>query len=362
VVVLIDATTWPGLVNTYDYFTFPAAMFYERVLLGHVALLHIALLRVGPDRLVEAGILLTASVFALVGGRPRTARWAAATMGVALVALCAAQALYGLRKFTTTAGEANGPDAGARSWVDRHVPSAARVGALGVSMGETTAYLPIWRATEFWNTSVQLDVFFGNPAALPLPLGSETRRLTVGDQDGLLRASGASTTSPALVPRYLLVPRQGTNRVGLDARPIAADPYLPLDLVRLSQPARIDWSLSGTSPEGFLTPGQPATATVYSGALAGRARRCATFSLIAPPGFSGRRPYRVSAGGRLLARGTLAALQTVPVTVPLSPRATPRGPSAGLAVEAAGGTTLANGLTVTTKLAFFAVSGCPGSG
>jgi hypothetical protein len=356
-VALIDGTTWPALANPYDFFSYPAAMFYGRSVLQNVAL-HVSALR--ADRFVEIAIVLAAILFASTVRRRRLARPAAALAAVGLIALSATQMMYSLRKFSSTAGAATGPNAAARSWVDRHVPPGAPVGALAVSMGETAAYLPIWRATEFWNTSVKLDVFLKSPGALPLPLGSELRQLRIDPTSGLLSgaAGGTNLFSSKLVPRYLLVPQQGTNRVGIEAKLVATDPYLPLYLLRLDSPARVDWSIQGTSPEGFLTSGEPAAATIYSGALTGQRHRCASFSLIAPPAFAGHWPYRVSVAGGTTRQGTLSANQTAQVDVPLPAHPTVQRQTGKLLVTVHGSETFAGGLVVSAKLAYFAVSDC----
>lgn len=359
VVAMTVSVSWPGPTNGYDFFSFPAAIFFERVLIGHASLVHLPLL--GPQGRICAAVVFVAAAFALVGRGPRAARPAAALLGVGLLALCGAQTLYALDKFTETAGEASGPNASERSWVDRHVPSGAVVGELGVSMGATSDYVPIWRTTNFWNTSVQAAMFLRSKGNIPLPLGIEPRRIRIQTGSGLLSASAYDhpVPSPALIPRYLLLPRQGTNALGLDVHAVAQDAYLPLELVRLAQPARADWSLHGTSPEGFLTPGTDVVATIYSGALAGRGGRCAKFTLQAPPSFSGRWPYSVSSGGRLLAHGRLAAQQTVAISAPLSIHAGALGPTASLRVSVKGGEVAIEGATIATKLAFFEVVRCP---
>lgn len=359
VVLLLDSVTWPGLTNEYDFFVYPAAIFYQRVMLGHAGMVHVPLVHLTPGALLETSVILGMLVFTLVGRRSRAMRPAAALLGVVLVTLCGTQTLYALRKFTATAGDATGPDASARSWVDEHAPSGAAVGALALSMGETADYLPIWRATEFWNTSVKFNVYFAEPGALPFPLGSEGIKLRIQSPSGLLIGeTSQGTASSAAVPRYLLVPQQGTNRVGLRGQILATDPYLPLQLVRLGVPARIDWSISGTSDEGFMTSGRPATATIYDGALTGSGRRCATFSLITPPNFAGRWPYSVSVGRREVRRGSLRALQTAAISVPLRESRTVRGGVEALAVRVRGKVAFANGELIGAKLAFFAVRDC----
>lgn len=357
VAALIGATTWPALASTYDYFTYPAAVFFQRALIEHLTLFHFDQSEV--TRVVQLAIVVAACTLAFLARLPRLARPAAAVVGIGLIVVCGTQTVYALRKFTSTAGEARGPSASERSWVDRHVPGGVSVGALALSLGETADYVPIWRATEFWNSSVKFDAYFETIGALPMPLGSELRHLWAQPVSGLLGASkGVGRFSRALVPRYMLVPLQGTNRIGLEAHQVAVDPYLPLTLVQLNQPPRIDWYITNTSPEGFLTAGEAAKAIVYAGAFRDGAHMCASFDLIAPPGFTGRWPYIVSRAGRKLRGGTLTAEQTKSVEVPLAPRPSPQGHTDELTVIVNGSVTLANEMVVSAKLAYFAVKSC----
>ncbi len=360
VLALTASATWPELANPYDYFTYPAGMFYKRVLLGHLRVVDLPLLHISAAGLLELGIAVLVVAWALAGRVRGAARPAAWLLGAALIVLCAGQMLYAMKKFTATAGAASGPGAGARSWVDEHVPSGTRVGAVAVSLGESPAYVPIWRTTEFFNTSVGLDVYFAEPGLLPIPLGSEPRRMTIAPDSGLVTSyGGPALKTPTAAPEYLLVPQQGTNRIVLDGKIVATDSYLPLVLLRLSRPARAEWSIVGTNEEGFLESGVSATSSVYSAALAGLSRPCATFSLIAPEGFAGAWHYTVSSGTRKLRRGSLRTQQMVSIVVPLSPRATPRGPSATVSVTVRGQTTMLPGELVSAKLAFFGVEQCP---
>lgn len=188
-------------------------------------------------------------------------------------------------------------------------------------------------------------------------MGMEVVRLTIQSETGLL--SGNNGRPGAKVPDYLLVPSQGTNRLGLDGKSIAQDPALPLELIHLSRPARIDWRLAGTTNEGFLASGQPATATIYSGALVGNAPHCATFRLMAPPGFPGRWPYSVISG-RTTRRGSLAASQANTISVPLHARIGRSGVFATFSVRVHGQVAVGNGSYVSAMIAFFSMSPCPG--
>ena len=169
----------------------------------------------------------------------------------------------------------------------------------------------------------QRTVVLALSVAFVAGLVTETElQLKLQPDSGLLTGySGPSLKTPVAVPRYLLVPNQGTNALGIAGKVIAQSSYVAVVLVHLSQPARVEWSTAGTSPEGFMTSGQPATAIVYSDTLAAERRPCATFDLIGPPNFTGRWPYSVQSGGHVIEGGSLAALQTVALTVPLHARA-----------------------------------------
>ncbi len=256
--------------------------------------------------------------------------------------------LYAMKKFTAQVG---GTSAAQRSWVDLHVPSGTRVGALALSMGAGPSYVPIWRDTEFFNTSVELDVYFGKPGDLPLPLGSEAVELSIQPTSGLLSATVSGQPRP--VPRYLLLPLQGTNSLGLAGTAVAESPFLPLTLLKLATPARIDWATTGTTEEGFLAPDVPATATIYNRAAREVPDPCATFSLIPPAGLTGT--FTVTLGGRVVSRGGLAG-QRVNLAIGLGAL---RGPTTPLAVTATGHNSGSAVPTLGTKLAFFTIATCP---
>lgn len=359
VVLLLATATWPPPTNPFDFFSYPARIFYQRVVLARASTVQLPLIHPSPAHLAEAAVALAAIVGVIAVRQWKRAPRPTTIIGVALIAVCATQTVYTLRKFTFGAGEGNGPSAAQRSWVDEHVPDDAKVGALSLSLGETPTYVPIWRATEFWNKTIEYNTFFGGPAALPLPLYSKDLRLTSQPGSGLLKAYSKPTdVNPVPLPGYLVVPLQGTNRLGLAGKIVAESSYVPLELVRLSRPARIEWSTTGSSDEGFLAPGQPFVATVYSGALAGARPRCASFSLLSPPE-AGRWRYSVLSDGRVVARGKLATPHTKAITVPLFARATPGGDTATLTVSVAGTVSSVAGQPTTARLAFFAVADCP---
>jgi hypothetical protein len=360
---LMDSVSWPMLTSPYDFFTYPAATFYRRAVLTHIELVHLPAVHFSSEQLVGVAIVFAATVFALAARSTRSVRPAASLLGVGLIAVCATQLIYNMRKYGDGVGEANGPNAAQRSWVDRHVPDGASVGTLALSLGETLDYLPIWRLVDFWNTSINASVYFNAPPSsggLPFPPSNKPVSLAIQPGSGLIDASSSlEPGKPIDAPDYLLVSRQDTKRIGLEGKVIGQDPALPLELLKLSRPARVDWSLQGTTVEGFMASDQPATATVYGGDLTGAGSRCATFSLIAPPSFVGRWPYTVISGRRQARRGTLVAAQSATISVPLHPQTGRYGLTATLTVRVHGQVTV-NTSHLSATIAFFNVKPCGG--
>jgi hypothetical protein len=155
------------------------------------------------------------------------------------------------------------------------------------------------------------------------------------------------------------VPTVTVLPIGFDAERSSTDPVLLLALERLRQPARLTWKLNGTSEEGFMAPGQPAEALVYSAALE-RGEDCATVRLLAPPGFAGRWPYAVLDSGRVLSRGQLAAGQARMITVRLLPEQLPEGPRARLSIRVHGSVPYPILGTVSARVEDFALHPCTG--
>jgi hypothetical protein len=353
VIALITSASWPGLTNAYDFFVYPSAMFYQRALLTRGGKVHIPLIHPSAEVRIVAAVLVATLAFIMAFRVRRLARVAPAVLGLTLVGVCLTQTLYAMKKFTEQVGAA-GPSADQRSWVDLHVPSGARVGALALSMGAGPFYVPIWRDIEFWNLSTTQDVYFENPGFLPLPLGSEAVQLTIQPESGLMHANLLSGRATA-VPRYLLVPSQGTNSSGLHGTPIAQSSYLPVTLMRLAPPARIDWTTAGTSEEGFIASGTPAEATVYNRAAREVPHPCATFSLLPPPGFTGSWPFTVTRKRHVVSRGRLIGQRQVNLAIGLGPLT---GPTTTLVTRVHSHVGGAGGATLGARLAFFTIATC----
>ena len=301
-------------------------------------------------------MLLVALAWLLAARHPRSRRPAAVVLGVGVLAFCSLQTFYALHKYATGAGA--GPDAAARSWVDRHVPANGEVSAMVVSLGQTINYTPIWETAEFWNTSINTTSFFGSTLGLgraPLPITGTLLALTPHEPGGLITAIQTIGGQERL--QYILVPEVTVLNVGFDIDRTLTDPALLLRLERLRQPARLTWKLNDTSEEGFMVPGQPAEALVYSDALA-QGARCASFTLVAPPGFSGRWAYAVLESGRTVSRGRLAAGELRPITVPLRPEARLGGQMARLLIKVDGSVPVPTEGTVSARVEDFAPHSC----
>lgn len=352
VILLMGAEIVPPLQNAYEFFSYPAASFYSRVVLTRIGDLPLS------SHLPQAVLGAVAVGWALTLRWRRIAQIAVPLAAVAVLAVCGVELGYSLEKFTTSAAAA-GPDASQRSWLERDVPAGAEVGAVGIGLGQTGDYVPIWRTSEFWNPAIQVGIAF-QPWDMPtIPFNTEGHVVAVEGPSGRLEVTQPTTAEVGhklTLPRYLLLPEQATNPDGFSAKVIANDPSLPLTLVRLSEPARLDWSLAGTSEEGFMSPGQPARATVYGGAIAAGAG-CASFSLIGPPAFLGHWPYIVSSG-RTVLHGSLVALKTRVIEVPLHPVTVPHGKLAEVTIRVHGGVPYPNGRTVSARVASVAVGRC----
>jgi hypothetical protein len=352
VVLLNDSVTWPPLANIYDFFTFPAAMFYSRVLEMHSNVL--PLVHPQADRVIEGAIVLAGLAWVLLSRFERVRTPAKLLTACAVLGLNFVQTAYTFDKYSK--GPGAGPSADERSWVDRHVPSGARVAALAISYGASFNYLTIWREAEFWNTSIQATTYFGSPGYAPLPLGIPPLELHIQKRSGLLSATEVGRPRP--VPRLMLVPRVSTLTAGLETTSSREDPALLLNLVTVRQPARLDWRLTGTTAEGFMVPGRTARLFAYSGAFK-QPGECLSASLSGPPGLTGRWPFTIASRGHTLERGTLSPGKIVTLKEPLAAEAHAEGDGvAAIQIKVKGKTLYATGEEVSARLENVAVVPC----
>ncbi|MHB8492075.1 MAG: hypothetical protein ACYDA6_07690 [Solirubrobacteraceae bacterium] len=362
VVWLITSVTWPAEAAPYDYFTYPAAVFFGHVLLGRLSLLLVPLAHLAPDELAAVLVAIAVCTWALLERSSSLRRRSAYVMGIAVLALCATQLIYSLERFSTSvAAEPGGPSATQRAWVSRALPAGANAAMLATGLGGSGFYAPIWRSIQYWNGDLQRAATFNADLVPPLPFGAFLIFLTPSAPSGRLAGdAGPPFTHPYPVPRFMLVPIQATNPEQIEGRVLAHDPVLPVELVKVAQPPRLDWMISGTDTEGFIEAGATAVATIYSGSF-GPGPRCASFELLAPPGFPGHWPYVVSEGARRLAAGRLVAQQTEPVVVPLRPTMVHGGPMATISIVVHGKVPYPNGAEVSAQVLGFQAGACGSS-
>jgi hypothetical protein len=316
VALLIDSVVWPGLANGYDFFTYPAGIFYARALLSHIGKARIPLADLSATHLVGAWILIVLVLWVLSWQLSRTRLIGTLLLGVALLGYCGEETYYAFHKYATGAGESTRSTASERSWVDRHVPGGAQVGRLLISEGAISNYASIWHAVDFWNLSITSDLYAAPPDPLPLYLEDIPLRYSTG-ATGELSFTASDGVTPAPAPRYFLEPTQGTNTTAVVARVIGADPYVPLTLIEPSRPIRLYWGISGLTPEAFATSDAPVIATIYKPSFEPVASVCASFELIAAPHFTGSWPFTVTLAGHTLRRGSILSQQTLSETVRL---------------------------------------------
>ena len=60
-------------------------------------------------------------------------------------------------------GERFGAPHKQRAWVDELLYGKAKVGEFAIAAGNTLSYDPIWRETQFWNTSIKRFLILGSP-------------------------------------------------------------------------------------------------------------------------------------------------------------------------------------------------------
>lgn len=358
--LLIESVTWPSLANLYDYFSYPAAIFYQRVVLGRLSTL--PLIHVSPERLVQLAVIAVALIWLLAGRGARLRRPVAAALGVGVLALCAAQTYYGLHQYVN--GPGAGTDAADRSWIDRNVPAETHVALVPISLGLSVNFLPIWETAEMWNVSVNTAAYFvgnapGSPVQAgwsPQPIGSNGLYLKVNEASGRVSPVNGVTGKPVGL-RWVLVPEINTPSVAFAVQRAKTDPSLLVRLELLRQPPSLEWSVKGTSEEGFMAPGQPAEITVYSAALS-QGRRCVGFRLNPAPGVISPWPFTVLDRGRPVARGSLTTGRAVTVKVPLAVQRRNGWPIARLTVDVRGSARYPTGGIVSARVEGLTVSKC----
>lgn len=209
---------------------------------------------------------------------------------VVVVVLCSAETTHALWKVVH--GSSSGAGLGSGSlrdadWVDRAVPPGASAEQWVDNLGGLDTARLLWEGETLWNRSLvgayTVDDF-GDPF---LP----TTGLVVDSR------SGAITTRNGAAPaRYVAVAARGFPVVPAGVV-LARSPNRKLELLRVAMPMRADWTVSGVSPDGWLSLYRPTTVRLYT--LRGAAGRCATVGVTLSLGsiVSSAQTLTLSAGG-----------------------------------------------------------------
>jgi hypothetical protein len=245
--VLIYKHGWNPEGGAYGFFIGPGETFYARV-----GLLHL-------QDYVPQGITVQKAAFLVALGatavcayafmRRSASRVVLLALVFGLVLLQVAQAEYTTTKFVTQGGERFGTPHKQRAWVDEAIYGKSTAAIVALSLGNTTAYDPIWAEIQFWNTSVNSE-FAAQGLQVQLP---------PGDYPGQILFDGTHSRpqiqSENRLPQYAVIPR-GFVDLGLAGTPVAHATYVPADLVKLDQPVRVVFQASGIQPDGFLGPAE----------------------------------------------------------------------------------------------------------
>jgi hypothetical protein len=139
----------------------------------------------------------------------------------------------------------------------------------------------VWWDAEFWNKRVDRVLRVdGESTFSPFP----AERFSVDPASGALRGLGGT--------RFLVL-ASSENRIHFtDVRVVRSAP--PLKLIAVGRRPRVDWTTSGTYPDGWSRPGRPVSLRLFS--VGGTPLREARLTLRAPPARTGL--LRIDVRGR----------------------------------------------------------------
>jgi hypothetical protein len=138
-------------------------------------------------------------------------------------------------------------------WVDRVIPSGAQAAIVPFpSAPSLAADLVLWWDTEFWNNKVSRAYVDrgGDFRYTPFP----TSRLSPDWQTGIVPGTEAAA-------QYVVVAAHDP-RLRLAAHRIGAN--YGLEILAPPRPYRVAWLTRGLQPDGWTTPGRPATLRLYA--------------------------------------------------------------------------------------------------
>jgi len=284
---LLHHEGWPQSGGGFSYFTAPAESFYSRV-----GLLKLSVHLPSSISPRTGALLIALAATAVIAYGFSRRRGAALVLGAAvggLVVVQLAQADYAMTKYVNGPGGRFGPSAKARAFVDETIPRGAHAGILAVGQGNYPAFDYAWRDVQFWNSSVTSQFATGGFGISLIP-GDQVGTISARPQDGRV------STRPLPLPRYILMPRTYAE-LGLVGPIVRPSPYLPIDLIRRTEPAQLRYRvLGGAAQDGLLRPDAPSKLRVYRTRLA--PGNCARITVAGPAPAAGARPMRFRIGIR----------------------------------------------------------------
>jgi hypothetical protein len=340
--VLVHGEGWNPNGGAYGFFIGPSESFYARVGLLHLADYVPAWMTLQKAAFIVA-IALTALCAYAFTRRPR-AQIVFAFLVAGLVILQTAQAAYTTSKFVTQGGERFGPSHTERTWVDQAIYGKGTAAIVGLGQGNTGIYDPIWAEIQFWNTSVSSEFAFA-PLAIQLPPGDYPGSLSFDAR------TGRAKSTPKLPP-YAVIPR-GYVDTGLAGTPIAHATYIPADLIRVAQPLRVSFQVSGAQADGYIAPKAPVKIRFFAAGLDPAKRWCGVVPLSAPIDVSGKKPlvrYRLGTRSSTLEGGKLVNAKT--------PLAFGGRPYADVPLVASTPVKLSDGRVVSLQVGQITIAGC----
>jgi hypothetical protein len=204
-------------------------------------------------------------------------------VGFTSVALCAGEAVYVFDRFAVpTTTRPRTIENVRRDWVDAALSGAPSVALVpNPNLGRN-----FWWDAEFWNKRVDRVLRVGG-GRIYTPFAA--LKFSVDPESGALRGLGAT---------HFLVVASSENRLHLrDARVVASAP--PLELVAVAKP-QVDWSTSGSYPDGWSRPGRALSLRLFS--VDGARIREALVTLRAAPARAGLVHFEVRGSGFLRRR------------------------------------------------------------
>jgi hypothetical protein len=254
VALLVSARDPVPNVGSYIPFAYPGQGWYQSVVRGRAAIYLPDRLAVHLDDILLIGIpLLVVAAMFLIRRTARAGLVAAGAVVCVQLALGLAAAHWSLDKFSTEAGDPNGPSYAQRSWIDEAVGPDQHV-KLYADRGGTADQLAA--DTRFWNESF-------NDVVLPAQYLADSFDKRTGE-----------LTRP--LPRYFLFAPGARRQIDIAGKPLATSHTAPVQLWRASPHMRTRWLLNPGSTDGWM-PGPRDSVGFRTWGT------CIAFTIMAPP-------------------------------------------------------------------------------